>query len=167
MRKIGLTHRLALPGVLVILTVYLAVVNYPTLPELIPTHFNSSGTPDNWGRKTFTSVFSLPFLQATLYGVLSGLVTVFTRRPDIRNMINLPKRDQLTAEQLEKIRTIIVDGMSVLNLATCAMLFFIQYGTFQIVRGAWTSLGPFIWLFTVFILATSAWMLYRIFLARK
>ncbi|MCL5781605.1 MAG: DUF1648 domain-containing protein [Firmicutes bacterium] len=167
MRKIGLTHRLALPGALVVLTAYLAVVNYPTLPEQIPTHFGSSGTPDSWGRKTFSGVFSLPFLQITLYAVLSGLVTVFTRRRDIRNMINLPKRDQLTEGQLEKIRSIIVDGMSLLNLVTCAMLFYIQYGTFQIVRGAWAGLGPFIWLFTVFILATSAWMLYRIFLARK
>lgn len=165
--KISLTNRLALPAVFVVITVYLAIINYPTLPEKIPTHFSSSGMPDSWGLKTFTSVFSLPFLQISLYGILSGLIVLFTRRQDIRDIINLPKRDQLTKDQLEKIRVIIIDGMSLLNITTVIMLFYIQYGTFQIMLKKWAGLGPFVWLFTVLIVGISAWMLYRIFLARK
>lgn len=167
MQKISLTHRLAVPAVLVLLTLYMAVANYPTMPEQIPTHFNNSGIPDIWGPKSFSGVFSLPFLQITLYGILSGLALLFTRRKDIRDIINIPNRDKLSTEQLEKIRAIIIDGMTVLNLLACTMLFYIQLGMVQVVRGNWSGIGPFVWIFTVIIVATCAWMLYRIFVIRK
>ncbi|MDO7788969.1 DUF1648 domain-containing protein [Desulforamulus aquiferis] len=167
MQRINLTHRLAIPAVLVLVTLYMAVTNYPTMPEQIPTHFNTAGIPDTWGAKSFSGVFSLPFLQITLYGILSGLTLVFTRRKDIRDIINIPNRDKLSTEQLEKVRAIIVDGMTVLNLQASTMLFYIQLGMVQVVRGNWSGIGPFVWLFTVIIVATCAWMLYRIYIIRK
>ena len=167
MRNIPLTHRLAVPAVFVLVTLYMAVANYPTLPEKIPTHFNGSGFPDAWGNLSFSNFFSLPFLQVVLYVVLAGLTWVFTKRGDIRNIINLPGKDKLTGEQLEKIRRVIINGMSLLNLFTCAILFYIQLGTIKIVRSQWAGLGPASWLFAVLIVGTCAWMLYRIFTLRK
>jgi len=167
MTKINLTHRLALPGVLVLVTVYLAVTNYPGLPELIPTHFGPNGTPDSWGKKSFFNIFSLPILQFSLYALLAALTVIFSKRQNIRDMINLPGRDKLTAEQLEQIRTIIVDGISLLNLFTTTMLFYIQFGMFKIAYHRWSDLGPTVWVFTILIVMSAGWMLYRIFQVRK
>lgn len=167
MSELNLKHRLLLPGVIVVVTLYLAITNYPTLPEQIPTHFNASGEPDGWGKTSFSSIFSLPLLQLTLYGIFSGLLYLFSTRQDIRPMINLPNRDQLTTEQVERIRRIIVNGMSGLNLVTCLMLFYIQFGTFQVVKGQWSGLGSFVWLFTLLIVGTAGWMLYQLFILRK
>lgn len=167
MPELKIRHRLAVPGILVLVTLYLAISNYPTLPEQIPTHFNASGTPDSWGKTTFSSIFSLPILQISLYGLLSGLIYLFTTRQDIRPMINLPNRDKLTDEQVEHIRLAVVNGMSLLNLVTCTMLFYIQFGTFQIVKGLWSGLGSFVWLFTILIVGIAGWMLYQLFILRK
>lgn len=167
MRNNYLLHRLALPAIFVLVTVYMAIINYPTLPAKIPTHFGPSGAPDSWGNLSFSGFFSLPFLQVVLYALLAGLTLVFSRRRDIRDIINLPGKDKLSGEQLEKIRSIMIDGMSLLNLLTCTMLFYIQLGTIKIVRDQWSSLGPVVWIFTLSIVGTSAWMLYRIFIVRK
>lgn len=167
MPELNLKHRLLLPGILVVVTLYLAITNYPTLPEQIPTHFNASGKPDDWGKTSFSSIFSLPLLQLSLYGLFAGLLYLFSTRPDIRPMINLPNRDKLTTEQMELIRRVIVNGMSWLNLVTCTMLFYIQFGTFQIVQGQWSGLGSFVWLFTILIVGIAGWMLYQLFILRK
>lgn len=167
MRIFTLYHRLAVPAVLVVITLYLALANYQAMPEQIPTHFNTAGLPDEWGDKTILGIFSLPLLQITLYAILSGLALVFTRRKDIRDIINIPNRDKLSSEQLEKIRAIIVDGMTVLNLIAATMLFYIQFGMIQVARGNWIGIGPYVWLFTVSTVAACGWMLYRIYVVRK
>ncbi len=167
MPKLTIRHRLAVPGILVLITLYLAIHHYPTLPEQIPTHFNASGAPDSWGKTSFSSIFSLPLLQIALYALLSGLIYLFTTRRDIRPMINLPNRDKLTDGQVEGIRMAIVNGMSWLNVVTCTMLFYIQFGTFQIVKGVWSGLGSFVWLFTILIVGIAGWMLYQLFILRK
>lgn len=167
MPELNLKSRLFLPGIIVVITLYMAIANYPSLPEQIPTHFDSAGTPDAWGKISFSNIFSLPILQISLYALLSGLIYLFTTRQDIRPMINLPNRDELTDEQVAGIRRAVVNGLSLINLVTCTMLFYIQFGTFQIVKGYWSGLGSFVWLFTLLIVGISGWMLYQLFILRK
>ncbi|HEU4388165.1 MAG TPA: DUF1648 domain-containing protein, partial [Blastocatellia bacterium] len=44
----------------VVIPVLLVVYAYPTMPEIVPIHWNIKGEPDGWVRKTFGKVFVLP-----------------------------------------------------------------------------------------------------------
>jgi uncharacterized membrane protein len=40
-----------IPLLLLFLAFYLTFINYPNLPDRIPSHFNIQGLPDGWGSK--------------------------------------------------------------------------------------------------------------------
>lgn len=44
---------------------------FATLPPTIPTHFNGSGEPDDWGHKS--TILILPVLATVIYFTLSGI----------------------------------------------------------------------------------------------
>src|SRR5687767_7904517 len=60
-------------GSLVVLIVLwcLTIYAYINMPETIPVHFNASGEPDNFGKKS--SVFFLPALSTIIFFGMSWL----------------------------------------------------------------------------------------------
>lgn len=59
----------------------IAVYYWPTLPELVPTHFDFSGKPDDWRTKQW--LFFIPALSVLIY----LLLTIISRFP---NKFNFP-----------------------------------------------------------------------------
>lgn len=79
--KLNLKTELPLIGIVFAPFIYLFYI-WDTLPEKVPTHWNTSGEIDDWGSK-----FSL-FLLLFLLPVLTYLVTVFIPIIDPKNKIN-------------------------------------------------------------------------------
>ncbi len=67
-------------------------LNWPNLPESIPSHYNASGEADRWGSKA--GVWMLPVVGAVLFLVLTLLKRVAS-----------PARQMLTAVKLVMIVT--------------------------------------------------------------
>lgn len=56
--------------VLIALTILLALVLYPTMPEQIPLHANLVGEVDRWTSKSYASVLGFPVLFELLFAVI-------------------------------------------------------------------------------------------------
>lgn len=79
-------------GWLLLLTVWgMTIMSYPTLPDIIPIHYNGAGQADGFGDKG--NIFTLPLIATILF---VGL-TVLNKFPDI---FNYPI--QITAENAQK-----------------------------------------------------------------
>ncbi|MBL8233056.1 MAG: DUF1648 domain-containing protein [Bryobacterales bacterium] len=93
-------------------------LNWPELPERIPTHFNAAGTPDGWGSKT--SMWFLPGLAVLLYALL-------TAASRFQGLINLPMTVDRSHPEVRKIllsMTIVVKAvilMSFLYIVTASI----------------------------------------------
>lgn len=162
-----LLWRVGIPILLALLTLCLTIYAYPLLPNKIPTHFGAWGMPDAWSLKTTKLFYSPAVVQWSMTLLLAGLTTLFALTGDIRGKINLPRKtaERLNSEQLGKLRKAVVNGMTGINIVTTAMLAFIQYGTVQTATGQWSGLGPFIWLFFLAVVFSTAVMLVNIFRA--
>lgn len=57
----------------------LGAENYDRLPDRIPTHFNLSGKPDAWARKSRLSVFWAPVTLAIIGVFMSGIFLMLYR----------------------------------------------------------------------------------------
>ena len=53
----------------VVIPVLLVVYAYPSMPEVVPIHWNIKGEPDGWVRKSFGKVFLLPLMTVYLQGL--------------------------------------------------------------------------------------------------
>ena len=63
-------------GLLLLIGFWIFTVNfYPSLPEIIPTHFGGGGEPDGFGSKA--TILGLPIVSTVLYVMLS----IFSRYP--------------------------------------------------------------------------------------
>lgn len=98
-------------GMLVIIFVLLpfayAYYLFPTLPEIIPTHFNATGEADAWGNKS--SIFLLPLIM----GVVS--IIVFMIFQNIKKLD--PKRYSNVDDQLyKKLAVYVVVFLSLLSM---------------------------------------------------
>lgn len=49
--------------ILIIISVVILLVRYPSLPEQIPTHFDMHMKPDAWSDKTLWTIFNLPLIN--------------------------------------------------------------------------------------------------------
>ncbi len=58
---------------LVFATFILLIHYYPRLPEMIPVHWNAAGEPDDWARKSFTTVFFPAVLGSYLQVIFAVL----------------------------------------------------------------------------------------------
>ena len=58
-----------LPLVLIAVMFVAGAVLYPSLPQVIPTHWGPSGAADAWSQKSFMSVFMLPLISLGLYAL--------------------------------------------------------------------------------------------------
>ncbi len=76
----SVTRGLRLASVLgiVALTIYI-LVRYPSLPEIVPIHFNFSGEADGFGARS-----SLLWLAAVMFG-MGALITWLSTKPNVFN----------------------------------------------------------------------------------
>lgn len=92
-----------LPLLLIAVMFVAGAVLYPSLPQVIPTHWGPSGAADAWSAKSFLSVFSMPLISVALY-LLLWVVPLFD-----------PKRANLIRSK--KAYGVILDAVTALFLA--------------------------------------------------
>lgn len=105
---------------------------FSRLPETIPTHFNGSGEPDDYGSKY--TLWILPLVALVIYAILS-LVS------KIPEKLNYPVK--ITPANARKQYILSIRLLRYLKLAMILMFFFISYQTTMIAQHKIVGLGPF------------------------
>ena len=98
----------------VVATFALLIHFYPRLPEMIPVHWNAAGEPDDWARKSFSTVF----FPAVLGSYLQVLFAVL-KHDLVQAKMTLP--DTHAAEFLQGKERYLQANMRLLDLARAAM----------------------------------------------
>lgn len=103
-RPVSNSDRLAhLLNALVILGLFIyALATYNALPEKVPIHFNTHGTPDSWADKSWGVWLTLPLIAlglTCLFYVTTALVDVAKKNP---KWLSLPKKKEFLALPEEK-----------------------------------------------------------------
>jgi uncharacterized membrane protein len=114
-----------------IVAVGYAWINYPNLPELVPTHFGPSGRPDAWSPRSFSAVMVLP-LTTFLLGVAMAIAACLTARAK-RTMRHPDGGASLAAQQ--RFRQASANLMALIVIVMTAML------TMMSIYAVRTSLG--------------------------
>lgn len=73
------------------------IIQYPLLPDLIPTHWGIDGKPDAFTNKTVFSAISLPLILLVLQGMMLA-INEFTKKSGIK--INAVNKKRSRAQQL-------------------------------------------------------------------
>ncbi|MFH1296929.1 MAG: DUF1648 domain-containing protein [Bacteroidota bacterium] len=113
---------------------------YHLLPDTIPTHFNATGTPDDYGRKD--TLWALPFVTLIIYTVL----TVISRIPE---KFNFPVKITPANARVQYLLSLRL--FRILKLAITLMFFYIGYTSVMISLNHADALG--IWFLSVFLAA--------------
>ena len=100
------------------------VTFYPSLPEIIPTHFGGGGEPDGFGSKA--TILGLPIVSTVLYVMLS----IFSRYPHKMNYST-----NITAENAEVQYRIMTRMIRVLKVFVLLIFWILDYKTVQIALG--------------------------------
>ena len=108
------------------------------LPEAVPTHFNASGEPDDYGSKA--TLWMLPVVAIVIYTIL----TLIGRIPE---KFNYPV--SITPANARREYTLRTRLLRYLKLALILMFFLISYKTVMVALGSSGGLG--IWFLPVFI----------------
>ncbi|SHJ57648.1 DUF1648 domain-containing protein [Propionispora hippei] len=122
--------------VLVIISFDLAMFAYPSLPNVFPIHFDFSGTPNGWSRKSWFAVLALPLTQLGLFIFVTILTWWCVNSKRALAYLNLPKVDrnrvlQLPDEKQEKIRLLSTISINVINFFTLLFSTIINYQILQ------------------------------------
>ena len=154
-----------IPLLLFLLTIYMTLSNYSTLPDKIPFHFNSQGVPDDWANKNL--VFLYPGLSAFVYLLMTILNVLLAITKNPMSLINLPKqwKASLDAPQIEKLRVILNRYLFVLKMVIQGLLIYLLYISIQIALDRASSLGVPFFLLILAILTIAIlmlWSSYRI-----
>lgn len=132
---------------IVMMILYIAL-NWSTLPDTVPIHFNAAGEVDGWASKW--SIFMLPIIATALYIFLEAM----ERRPHTHNYparlteqnaaqfykescqtLNLTKNIATTMLAYIGIRTVLVALEKVQGLGITVMGIFLLMLGFVIIRG--------------------------------
>lgn len=112
-------------GLLLLIGFWIFTVNfYPSLPEIIPTHFGGGGEPDGFGSKA--TILGLPIVSTVLYLMLS----IFSRYPHKMNYSTT-----ITAENAEVQYRIMTRMIRVLKVFVLLIFWILDYKTVQIALG--------------------------------
>jgi len=154
-----------IPIFLLVLAVYMAISNYPTLPDKIPTHFNSQGVPDDWGSKNW--VFLYAGLSTFTYLLLTLLNVLLATSKNPMSLINIPKqwKASLKAPQIEELRVILNRYLFGMKMVIQGMLYYLLYISIQIAFDRASTLGApfFLLILAILIIAMlMLWSSYRI-----
>lgn len=68
-------------ALLVLTTALFLLLEYPSLPELLPVHFQRSGAPDGWQYRTWPRVLAPVAVQAVLALIFCGVALLLLSRP--------------------------------------------------------------------------------------
>ncbi len=118
-------------GWLVLISIwFLTIINYNSLPEIIPVHFNARGEADGFGSKV--TLFSLPAVATLLY---IG-ITILNNYPHV---FNYP--DIITEENALRQYTYATRLIRYLKLAIVFIFGGIAYYTILIANGLKDGLG--------------------------
>jgi uncharacterized membrane protein len=117
---------------------FVAVWNYDSLPETIPTHFNAGGEPDVWGGKAM--ILTLPGIASLLF----LLLTILTRFP---YKFNYPL--EITAENAAYQYANAIRMMRILKLSVVLIFLLILIMTIRTATGKAEGLG---WWFILVVL---------------
>jgi uncharacterized membrane protein len=132
---------------LLILAFYVALSNYPLLPDTIPTHFDAQGNPDDWSNKR--AIFSLPIVSAVISILLTAFNVLLAIVDNPKRFINLPKRrkEALTRAQAETLRIFVNRCLYVLKILMLCLFTYLTWQTVEIALGKASTLGIPFWLF--------------------
>ncbi|MES2389513.1 MAG: DUF1648 domain-containing protein [Bacteroidota bacterium] len=115
----------------------LAIWSYFTMPEIIPVHFNGSGTADSFGPRG--SIFILPAVGTLVF----GLLTLLNKVPHV---FNYPAA--ITPENAEAHYTNATRMLRYMKLSICVLFIVLVFFTMQTAKGNTNGLGvwfmPFI-----------------------
>lgn len=103
---------------------------YRLLPDTIPTHFNSSGKPDDYGRKD--AIWVLPVIALVTYAIL----TMVSRFPQ---SFNFPVN--ITHANAKKQYTMAIRLIRILKLIVVLIFFYIGIGTVSVARNQDQTIG--------------------------
>ncbi len=110
----------------------LTIINYNSLPEIIPVHFNARGEADGFGSKV--AILSLPAIAAVIY---TGM-TILNHFPQV---FNFPA--EITKENALSQYTFATRLIRFLKLTIVVIFGGITFNTIQIAKGY--SLGLGVW----------------------
>ena len=119
---------IALIGLL--LTIFLVIISYNDLPDVIPRHYTGNGQPDGYGTKSL--LFIVPAMAIAIYIAM----TLAARYP---NTLNYPVR--ITLENASKQYANLIMMMRIIKLLIVAMSLYLTFATIQIGLGKMHGLG--------------------------
>lgn len=119
-----------IPAVAVLLvTVYVGIIIYPSLPFMIPTHFGVNGQPDQYSVKSIGSVFLLTFIQAAMTIGMFILGYVITKT---REEIDV-SRPTTSYEQQERFKWYTRDSLYLFTSVINLTMMFSSFNTWELV----------------------------------
>jgi uncharacterized membrane protein len=113
-----------------VILIVIPVINYGTLPETVPVHFNASGQPDDYGGRN--SLWLLPAVGLFMY----VLMTVIEQFPQI---YNYPV--EITEENAESQYRNAIRLIRVLKTVILLVFTFLSYKTIETATGKTSGLG--------------------------
>ncbi len=129
---------------------YLAL-NWGTIPDRVPGHFNFAGEVDRWDGKS--ALFILPGAALFLY-VLLSLITLIPHRPKKDGKIS-PEKALATWKNSRLLLT-------ALKAEIIAIFMYLEWQTIQVARGNATGLGEgFLPVYLIIIFGTLIFFLLR------
>jgi len=125
----------------------IALVEWPTLPERIPVHFDAGGSPDGWAARSPWVWFGLPALATGLGGGLGLLLPLAIVRMARTNSpwLNVPSKATFVAlpvDARERVALAAANWLVVLAIATQGVFVWIAIGSAKVARGEWRLLPP-------------------------
>ncbi len=154
-------HLELIPLFLLAFTIYLALSNYATLPDTIPTHFNAQGIADGWGGKN--TIFIFLGLSAFIYILFTAINVSFAAVRDPRSLINLPmeRKAALSDTQVETLRVTLNRYLFLMKLLAQGLTTYLLYITIEVAWERASSLGTIFSLFILGILAVAGLMVWK------
>lgn len=126
--------RLLTLGLLLALTTG-SVVVFPSLPGLIPTHFDASGTADAWSERSLISWFGAPVFAVGLTLFLWILQLLIPRYPALVNIPDKEKFLAMTRRQREPVVAAIRRVLDWVSAFTVLVFVFVQLGVYRTAMG--------------------------------
>jgi uncharacterized membrane protein len=140
----------------IILTVMYLIVNYNSLPDTLPRHYNLAGQPDGFGGKSI--LFGLPGIAIVIYLIM----TIGLRFPHV---FNYPFK--ITDENAESQYKNISKMIRILKTLIVLIFLYLTFATIQNGLGKMNGLGTWFAPVTIFtLLGTVGFYLYKGFRLR-
>jgi len=119
---------------LLIVTVWVFALDYPSLPERVPTHFDAAGNPDAWGSKATLLLF--PGLQVLFFGIS----LIVYRYPNYANIPFTIALKYLPREIMEKAYELMRDTILITMCITSFLMLYLSRESLGVAKGLTTAI---------------------------